>query len=126
MQGDGRSFKHVAALSTDETSKIPWLVLFKLAELIPRICQSISRVAYAFGPRIIYEVEFITETTLTPFHVVSKIRECDARAQQVLNIQHDLVCSLLNSAGLHSLGSMGQQMLQEDCPDASYPHPGRF
>ncbi|GAV00525.1 hypothetical protein RvY_11358 [Ramazzottius varieornatus] len=84
VQGDGRSFKHVAALSTDESSRIPWLVLFRLAELIPRICQSISRVAYAFGPRIIYEVEFITETTLTPFHVVTKIQEVDAIAQQVL------------------------------------------
>ncbi|OQV18760.1 putative GMP synthase (glutamine-hydrolyzing) [Hypsibius exemplaris] len=46
--------------------------------------RAISRVAYAFGPVVKHEIEFITETTLVPFHVVSKIQAVDAIAQKVL------------------------------------------
>ncbi|XP_055357139.1 GMP synthase [glutamine-hydrolyzing]-like [Paramacrobiotus metropolitanus] len=85
VQGDGRSFKHVAALSMElETGKIPWKVLFRLAEIIPRICEQISRVVYVFGSRVEHEIEFITETTLLPQHVVAKLQEIDSRAQTIL------------------------------------------
>ena len=123
-QGDGRSFKHVAALSTD-SQPIPWPVLSRLAEIIPRICQSISRVAYAFGPIIQHEIEFITETTLVPFHVVSKLQDCDYVAQKVFHPRYlfKLPATLL-LYNAHILmwffcsGTVGQWMLSEHCPDA--------
>lgn len=36
-----------------------------------------------FGAAVEHEIEFITETTLVPYHVVAKIQEADFRAQKV-------------------------------------------
>ena len=42
-QGDCRSYNYVAALSSEETTEVPWTDVMALAKIIPRICHNINR-----------------------------------------------------------------------------------
>ncbi|KII68132.1 GMP synthase [glutamine-hydrolyzing] [Thelohanellus kitauei] len=64
VQGDNRSYKNCVVLSSDHT--INWNSLEVIARVIPKICTSINRVAYAFGKQISHTVEQVTLTFLSP------------------------------------------------------------
>lgn len=86
VQGDDRTYSYVAALSSGVTD-FSWEDVMKLAKLIPRICHSINRVAWVFGPPVNGPIEDITPTYLTR-GVLETLRECDHLANQIL-IEHD-------------------------------------
>ncbi|KAM7541506.1 hypothetical protein Aperf_G00000042799 [Anoplocephala perfoliata] len=81
VQGDCRSYSYVCALSSSK--KPDWDSLFFMAQIIPRICQNINRVVYAFGPRITTSVNEVTVTYLRE-PVIETLREVDARVNAVL------------------------------------------
>ncbi|CAL1543679.1 unnamed protein product [Lymnaea stagnalis] len=81
VQGDCRTYSYVAALSCEDDPN--WEELMILAKLIPRICHSINRVVYVFGPSVIHPVEDITPTFLTT-GVLATLRQADYNATRTL------------------------------------------
>ena len=52
VQGDGRSYSYLAALSSDVSPDDKWQELFKLAKEIPGHVHNVNRVVYVLGPAI--------------------------------------------------------------------------
>ncbi|EDO34799.1 predicted protein [Nematostella vectensis] len=82
VQGDGRSYSYVVALSSND--KPDWESLMYLARVIPKVCHNINRVCYAFGKRIKFQIQDITTTYLT-LGVLSQLRQADHVAHSTLS-----------------------------------------
>uniref|UniRef100_A0A0R3S626 GMP synthase (glutamine-hydrolyzing) n=1 Tax=Elaeophora elaphi TaxID=1147741 RepID=A0A0R3S626_9BILA len=82
VQGDGRSYAYVAALSTN-ARPIPWVLLERLARIIPRLLHNINRVVYVFGNAVEYPVNDVTRTYLNGF-TIDLIKWADRIASDVL------------------------------------------
>lgn len=100
VQGDGRSYHYVCALSTDDPASYDkslaagspptidgvfnpdWETLFALAKFIPKIYHNVNRVVYVFGKRIRDPIVDITPTTLTK-DAIFQLQEADDRVNQV-------------------------------------------
>lgn len=103
VQGDGRSYHYVCALSCDDPkakkaeveggspqtdAKVDdifnpdWETLFALAKFIPKIYHNVNRVVYIFGKRIREPVLEVTPTTLTK-DAISQLQEADDVVNQV-------------------------------------------
>ncbi|KAJ8274199.1 hypothetical protein COCON_G00088240 [Conger conger] len=81
VQGDCRSYSYVCGLSSQEGPR--WESLLFLARLIPRMCHSVNRVVYVFGPQVKEPPADITPTFLTT-GVLSTLRQADFVANSVL------------------------------------------
>jgi len=88
VQGDGRSYSYLAALS----GEADWDELFFLAKLIPKICHNINRIVYVFGNKVAGPVTNITPTRLTS-EVVNLLQEADDAANAIL-IKYGLIRTL--------------------------------
>ena len=92
VQGDGRSYHYVCALSCDASSgeqkddddifNPDWATLFALAKFIPKIYHNVNRVVYVFGKRIREPVLEVTPTTLTK-DAISQLQEADDAVNEV-------------------------------------------
>ncbi|XP_022787009.1 GMP synthase [glutamine-hydrolyzing]-like [Stylophora pistillata] len=87
VQGDGRTYSYVVALSSNDSPD--WKSLMFLAKLIPKVCHNINRVCYTFGKRIKFQIQDITATFLSP-GVISTLRQADHVAYSVIH-KHDMV-----------------------------------
>ncbi|KAL9971293.1 hypothetical protein ACROYT_G023801 [Oculina patagonica] len=87
VQGDGRTYSYVVALSSNDTPD--WKSLIFLAKLIPKVCHNINRVCYTFGKRIKFQIQDVTPTFLSP-GVISTLRQADHVAYSVVQ-KHDVV-----------------------------------
>lgn len=81
VQGDGRSYSYVAAISSEGDPD--WEDLMTLTKIIPSICSNINRVVYVFGSLITEPIHDVTPTYLTA-NVLSTLRQADDIAHQVL------------------------------------------
>ncbi|KAJ8271133.1 hypothetical protein GJAV_G00123140 [Gymnothorax javanicus] len=81
VQGDCRSYSYVCGVSSQEAPH--WESLLFLARLIPRMCHTINRVVYVFGPQVKESPTDITPTFLTT-GVLSTLRQADFVAHSVL------------------------------------------
>jgi len=81
VQGDGRTYSYVVALSSNDSPD--WSSLLFLAKLIPKVCHNINRVCYTFGKRIKFQIQDITPTFLS-IGVISTARQADHVAHSVL------------------------------------------
>lgn len=119
VQGDARSYSYVAALSLDtsrsgsanvldsdvemagdansrneKNSEIPWRDLFRLSQMITRVCHAINRVVYVFGGfgDCAEEVtEHVTFTRLWPENI-EKLRKADHVATKILHDSDSAKC----------------------------------
>ncbi|UYV82071.1 GMPS [Cordylochernes scorpioides] len=82
VQGDCRTYSYVVGLSSKEEIT-DWKDLMYLAKIIPRVCHNINRVCYIFGEPVIFPVQDVTSTLLTP-GVLATLRQADYVAHQVL------------------------------------------
>ncbi|KHJ74889.1 GMP synthase domain protein [Oesophagostomum dentatum] len=82
VQGDGRSYSYVAALSCDQ-DPIPWQLLSRYANVIPKLLHNINRVVYVFGGPVLYPITTITPTFLNAF-TVKILQEADHLATEAL------------------------------------------
>ncbi|KAK2157925.1 hypothetical protein LSH36_181g02015 [Paralvinella palmiformis] len=82
VQGDCRTYSYVAALSSD--NRPDWPQLFRMAQIIPRVCHNINRIVYVFGGRVEHPILDITPTYLT-CGVLCTLRQADYLAQKVLH-----------------------------------------
>lgn len=104
VQGDGRSYHYVCALSCDNPNKKSidedssaaddifdpdWETLVALAKFIPKIYHNVNRVVYVFGKRITEEITEVTPTKLTK-DVIAKIQEADDAVNKVLLERHQM------------------------------------
>jgi len=80
VQGDGRSYSHLACLSSD---KPDWKILFEKAKEIPKVLHGINRVVYVFGEKIVAVSEDITPTLLQP-ESIEQLRAADKIVNDVL------------------------------------------
>eukprot|EP00127_Corallochytrium_limacisporum_P002193 Clim_evm87s108 gene=Clim_evmTU87s108 len=85
VQGDGRTYAYCAALSVDGEPN--WVVLRRLAILIPQVCHRVNRVVYIFGDKIKTEVEDITVTRCTP-DVIHQLQQADDAANRIMREAH--------------------------------------
>lgn len=91
VQGDGRTYSYLAALSVDDD--IPaWPKLFDLARQIPKHVHQVNRIVYAFGGKLTNVPTTITPTVLTA-DVLDQLREADDIVNQVL-LKYNLIRSL--------------------------------
>ncbi|MDO8429050.1 MAG: glutamine-hydrolyzing GMP synthase [Candidatus Daviesbacteria bacterium] len=79
VQGDGRSYSYLAALS----GRADWDDLIKRAREIPKAVHSVNRVAYIFGGKIKGPIREITPTRLTP-DVIYQLQLADDVVNEVL------------------------------------------
>ncbi|CAH3135546.1 unnamed protein product [Pocillopora meandrina] len=87
VQGDGRTYSYVVALSSNDSPD--WKSLMFLAKLIPKVCHNINRVCYTFGKRIKFQIQDITPTFLSP-GVISTLKQADHVAYSVIQ-KHGIV-----------------------------------
>jgi GMP synthase (glutamine-hydrolysing) len=73
VQGDGRTYAHLAGLS----GKASWKKLKQMADQIPRDVHDVNRVAYIFGEPISENLDGLTPTFLTK-NVVGQLKQVDA------------------------------------------------
>lgn len=85
VQGDGRSYSHLAGLSGEAN----WEALFQLAQKIPREHHFINRVVYIFGNIVNTLVTGITPTKLNT-EVIAQLQAADAIVNELL-LKHDLL-----------------------------------
>lgn len=88
VQGDGRTYSYLAALS----GEADWENLFEVAKRIPRQVHQVNRVVYVFGEPVKSIPLRITPTHLTKA-VVDQLRDADNIVNQVL-LKYDLIRSL--------------------------------
>lgn len=87
VQGDGRTYSSLVALSCDGNPD--WPALFRLAKLVPRSAHHVNRVVYVDGPQLDRAHDHrLTRTRLTP-DVVEQARAADDAVGQVLR-EHGL------------------------------------
>ncbi len=85
VQGDGRSYKNVVALFSDQPS---WTELYKIAIEIPKKFHSINRIVFAFGksdPKSPYQ---LTQTMVNE-ECLEQLRQADFVVNDLL-IKHEL------------------------------------
>eukprot|EP01129_Flabellula_baltica_P006133 TRINITY_DN2269_c0_g1_i1.p1 TRINITY_DN2269_c0_g1~~TRINITY_DN2269_c0_g1_i1.p1 ORF type:complete len:620 (+),score=121.01 TRINITY_DN2269_c0_g1_i1:429-2288(+) len=75
VQGDGRTYKYVAGITTNKT-EINWDELFDIAKEIPQSTHAINRVVFIFGDHITQIDQSITPTRLTP-DATAQLRQAD-------------------------------------------------
>ncbi|EGG23702.1 GMP synthetase [Cavenderia fasciculata] len=92
VQGDGRTYSYVAALS--QSGEPDWEVLFLLAKVIPKVCHNVNRVVYIFGKHIAEPtlIEQITPTRLVP-ETIAQLQKADHAVNQVL-LKYGLIRAL--------------------------------
>ncbi|MBW7943949.1 glutamine-hydrolyzing GMP synthase [Patescibacteria group bacterium] len=91
VQGDGRTYSYLAALSTE--SEVPdWPRLLDIARQIPKHVHQVNRIVYAFGGKLTDVPTTITPTVLTA-DVLDQLREADDIVNQVL-LKYNLLRSL--------------------------------
>jgi len=90
VQGDGRTYSYLCALSSAEAPK--WGQLFEFARLIPKVCHNINRVCFAFGAPVKGPIKTITPT-LPGIEVLDQLRAADDVVNRLL-IKHDLTIKL--------------------------------
>ncbi|PIO71109.1 GMP synthase domain protein, partial [Teladorsagia circumcincta] len=78
-----RSYSYVAALSVAQQT-IPWQLLARYANIIPKLLHNINRVVYVFGGPVNYPVTTITPTFLNAF-TVKVLQEADHLATEALH-----------------------------------------
>ncbi|XP_039613320.1 GMP synthase [glutamine-hydrolyzing] [Polypterus senegalus] len=81
VQGDCRSYSYVCGVSSKDAPD--WDSLMFLARLIPRMCHTINRVVYVFGPQVKEPPTDITPTFLTT-GVLSTLRQADYVSHTIL------------------------------------------
>ncbi|KNC74990.1 GMP synthase, partial [Sphaeroforma arctica JP610] len=91
VQGDGRTYSYVCALSTDNPV-VSWAAMFLLAKVIPRLCHRVNRIVYTFGGLVKGSITNITPTCLTP-DVLTQLRAADKIVNELL-MEHNLVRTL--------------------------------
>jgi GMP synthase (glutamine-hydrolysing) len=79
VQGDGRSYGYVAALSGESN----WEELFNKAQQIPRRIHGVNRVVYVFGASLKSPTTDITPTYPTT-DAINQLRMADAKVNKVL------------------------------------------
>jgi len=72
VQGDGRTYSYVAALTCN--GEPDWEKLLLLSRVIPRVCHSVNRIVYMWGPMLTTDVPNITPTHLRP-DVLDSLRQ---------------------------------------------------
>eukprot|EP00124_Ichthyophonus_hoferi_P001272 Ihof_evm9s62 gene=Ihof_evmTU9s62 len=89
VQGDGRTYSYVCALSLNCANPTPeqWDGLFIYAKVIPRLCHNINRVVYVFGGPVPGPFSAITPTLLT-VPVLDQLREADSIVNEILRINN--------------------------------------
>eukprot|EP01060_Flectonema_neradi_P022541 TRINITY_DN30786_c0_g1_i1.p1 TRINITY_DN30786_c0_g1~~TRINITY_DN30786_c0_g1_i1.p1 ORF type:complete len:666 (+),score=177.85 TRINITY_DN30786_c0_g1_i1:49-2046(+) len=90
VQGDGRTYSYLCALSSAE--KPNWSQLMLFARLIPKVCHAINRVCFVFGKPVEGPIKEIT-TTLPRKEALDQLRAADAAVNDLL-IKHDLTTIL--------------------------------
>jgi len=90
VQGDGRTYSYVVALSSNDSPD--WNSLIFLAKLIPKVCHNINRVCYTFGKRIKFQIQDVTPTFLSQ-GVIGTARQADHVAHSVLR-NHGLLSQI--------------------------------
>ncbi len=88
VQGDGRSYSYLAALSGESD----WDRLMEMAREIPKTLHSVNRVVYVFGEQVRGPIDDITPTFPTA-EVIEQLRRADDVVNKVL-IKYDLVRAL--------------------------------
>ena len=86
VQGDGRSYAYLAALSS-ACAEPDWPAIFALAKEIPCRVHEVNRVVFVLGEPIAEPPREITPTTLTA-EPLAQLRQADHIAHQVLD-KHD-------------------------------------
>ncbi|XP_048837204.1 GMP synthase [glutamine-hydrolyzing] [Brienomyrus brachyistius] len=81
VQGDCRTYSYVCGISSRDDPS--WGSLMFLARIIPRMCHSINRVVYVFGPQVREPPTDITPTFLTT-GVLGTLRQADYVAHSIL------------------------------------------
>jgi GMP synthase (glutamine-hydrolysing) len=79
VQGDGRSYNYIAALS----GKQDWAKLMATAREIPKRVHAVNRVVYVFGDKLTGSVRGITPTYLEP-EAISQLRIADECVNGIL------------------------------------------
>lgn len=96
VQGDGRTYSYVAALSSDQdfTSILPteWASIMQLARELPKHVHQINRVVYMFGPAVAKPIKIITPTYVNA-ESVTQLQLADKVVNDVL-FKHDLLLPL--------------------------------
>jgi len=92
VQGDGRSYSYLAALSSDAPPDEQWEALFTLAQEIPCHLHDVNRVVYVLGEKIAAAPKAITPTTLTR-DALDQLRAADHIVTQTLT-KYNLLRSL--------------------------------
>ncbi|KAF6034129.1 GMPS [Bugula neritina] len=91
VQGDGRSYSYVVALSSNESPNSHWADLFFIAKLIPKLSRLVNRVCWVFGTQVEHQMNDITPTCLT-VNVLKQLRLADNIAYKVLKEHKALRC----------------------------------
>ncbi len=92
VQGDGRTYSYVAALSCERDAlsfaPVEWEEIINLARELPKYVHQINRVVWMFGAPVSVSVTSITPTLLTP-DTVAQLQIPDAIVSQAI-IRHNL------------------------------------
>lgn len=83
VQGDGRSYSYLAALSRDGGVDQPWEKMLQLAKEIPGAVHEVNRVVFLLGPKVESEPTTITPTRLVP-EAVEQLRTADHIVTEIL------------------------------------------
>jgi len=92
VQGDGRSYSYLAALSLQGPPDAHWPALLELAKSIPGTVHEVNRVVFVLGEPIATAPRTITPTRLDK-PVVDQLRQADAIVTHVLT-EHKLLRKL--------------------------------
>eukprot|EP00756_Hemistasia_phaeocysticola_P007803 Hpha_TRINITY_DN14403_c0_g2::TRINITY_DN14403_c0_g2_i1::g.157775::m.157775/K01951/guaA, GMPS; GMP synthase (glutamine-hydrolysing) len=90
VQGDGRTYSYLCALSSDAAPK--WAQLFEFARLIPKVCHNVNRVCFTFGGAVRGPIKSITPT-LPGIPVLDQLRAADDVVNRLL-LKHELTIKL--------------------------------
>ena len=81
VQGDGRTYSYLCALSSDADPN--WATLMLFAKLIPKVCHAINRVCFVFGKKVTGAIKVVTPTFPRP-ESLAQLREADAKCNKIL------------------------------------------
>eukprot|EP01063_Lacrimia_lanifica_P024232 TRINITY_DN32182_c0_g1_i1.p1 TRINITY_DN32182_c0_g1~~TRINITY_DN32182_c0_g1_i1.p1 ORF type:complete len:667 (+),score=341.87 TRINITY_DN32182_c0_g1_i1:72-2072(+) len=92
VQGDGRTYSYLCALSSLEGQTPNWEVLMTFARVIPKVCHAVNRLCYVFGAPVEGPIKTITPTFPRKAEL-DQLREADDAVNKLL-IKHDLTTIL--------------------------------
>jgi GMP synthase (glutamine-hydrolysing) len=96
VQGDGRTYSYVAALSCNTSYNAlelhDWENIMQLARELPKHVHEINRVAYMFGPAVSKSIKSITPTFISE-GTIDQLQHADKAVSDTL-FQYDLLTSL--------------------------------